>query len=194
MEMRMLKWLRERIPANLWAVSLFLLSKNHFSIRTSRKFFSMRTINDWLSEYGESHQNPTNKLVHWICVPAIFFSIVGLFYGIKLGVEVMPGLELNVAMILLALAVLYYLRLSPALSVGMLLFSALCLYLAQQIEATGLVLWQVCVAIFVAAWIGQFWGHKVEGKKPSFFKDLQFLLIGPAWLMSFVYGKLGVRY
>ncbi|MCB0532869.1 MAG: DUF962 domain-containing protein [Lewinellaceae bacterium] len=154
----------------------------------------MRTINDWLSEYGESHQNPTNKLVHWICVPAIFFSIVGLFYGIKLGVEVMPGLELNVAMILLALAVLYYLRLSPALSVGMLLFSALCLYLAQQIEATGLVLWQVCVAIFVAAWIGQFWGHKVEGKKPSFFKDLQFLLIGPAWLMSFVYGKLGVRY
>ena len=194
MEMRMLKWLRERIPANLWAVSLFLLSKNHFSIRTSRKFFSMRTINDWLSEYGESHQNPTNKLVHWICVPAIFFSIVGLFYGIKLGVEVMPGLELNVAMTLLALAVLYYLRLSPALSVGMLLFSALCLYLAQQIEATGLVLWQVCVAIFVAAWIGQFWGHKVEGKKPSFFKDLQFLLIGPAWLMSFVYGKLGVRY
>lgn len=154
----------------------------------------MRTINDWLSEYGESHQNPTNKLVHWICVPAIFFSIVGLFYGIKLGVEVMPGLELNVAMTLLALAVLYYLRLSPALSVGMLLFSALCLYLAQQIEATGLVLWQVCVAIFVAAWIGQFWGHKVEGKKPSFFKDLQFLLIGPAWLMSFVYGKLGVRY
>lgn len=154
----------------------------------------MRTINDWLSEYGESHQNPTNKLVHWICVPAIFFSIVGIFYGIKLGVDVMPGLELNVAMVLLALAVLYYLRLSPALSVGMLLFSALCLFLAQQIEATGLVLWQVCVAIFVLAWIGQFWGHKVEGKKPSFFKDLQFLLIGPAWLMSFVYGKLGVRY
>jgi uncharacterized membrane protein YGL010W len=154
----------------------------------------MRTINDWLSEYGESHQNPTNKLVHWICVPAIFFSIVGLFYGIKLGVEVMPGLELNVAMVLLALAVLYYLRLSPALSVGMLLFSAFCLFLAQQIEATGPVLWQVCVAIFVLAWIGQFWGHKVEGKKPSFFKDLQFLLIGPAWLMSFIYGKLGVRY
>ncbi len=154
----------------------------------------MRTINDWLSEYGESHQNPTNKLVHWICVPAIFFSIVGLFYGIKLGVEVLPGLELNVAMILLALAVLYYLRLSPALSVGMLLFSTFCLFLAQQIEATGLVLWQVCVAIFVLAWIGQFWGHKVEGKKPSFFKDLQFLLIGPAWLMSFVYGKLGLRY
>ena len=76
----------------------------------------------------------------------------------------------------------------------MLLFSMICLLIAQQIEASGVPLWQVCIALFVLAWIGQFWGHKVEGKKPSFFKDLQFLMIGPAWLMSFVYGKLGLRY
>lgn len=154
----------------------------------------MKSIGQWLSEYGESHQNPTNKLVHWICVPTIFFSIVGLFYGVKLGVEIMPGLQLNLAMVLLALTVLYYARLSPALSVGMLLFSILCLWLAQLIESSGLVLWQVCVALFVVAWIGQFWGHKIEGKKPSFFKDVQFLLIGPAWLMSFIYQRLGLRY
>ncbi len=154
----------------------------------------MKHINDWLSEYGESHQHPTNKLVHWICVPTIFFSIVGLFYGIKLGVQIAPGLELNVAIVLLALTVLYYLRLSPALSAGMLLFALVCLFVAQRVESAGLVLWQVCLALFVLAWIGQFWGHKVEGKKPSFFKDLQFLLIGPAWLMSFVYQRLGLRY
>ena len=41
--------------------------------------------------------------------------------------------------------------------------------------------------VFVLAWIGQFIGHLIEGKRPSFFKDLQFLLIGPAWLMAFVY-------
>lgn len=154
----------------------------------------MKSMQDWLTEYGESHQNPTNKLVHWICVPTIFFSIVGLFYGVKLGVSLTPSLPLNLAMVLLALAVLYYARLSPALAVGMLLFSLLCLYIAWQIESAGLTLWQVCITLFVLAWIGQFWGHKVEGKKPSFFKDLQFLMIGPAWLMSFLYGKLGVRY
>ncbi|MBL7797701.1 MAG: DUF962 domain-containing protein [Saprospiraceae bacterium] len=154
----------------------------------------MKSIQTWLSEYGESHQNPTNKLVHWICVPTIFFSIVGLFYGIKLGYRITPTLELNVAMVLLALVVAYYVRLSPMLSVGMLLFSVLCLFVAQQIEASGLVLWQVCLGLFVAAWIGQFWGHKVEGKKPSFLKDIQFLMIGPAWLMSFVYTRLGLRY
>lgn len=154
----------------------------------------MKSINDWLNEYGESHQNPTNKLVHWICVPTIFFCVVGLLYSVKLGLTIPPGLELNLAIVALALVVVYYIRLSPTLSVGMLLFSVVCLYLANAIEQSGLVLWQVCLGLFVAAWIGQFWGHSVEGKRPSFFKDLQFLLIGPAWLMSFVYSKLGVRY
>ncbi len=154
----------------------------------------MKSINEWLSEYGESHQNPTNKLVHWVCVPIIFFSIVGLLYGVKLGVNITPTLQLNLAMVLLVLTILYYLRLSPSLSVGMLLFSLLCLGLSEAIESSGLVLWQVCLTLFVLAWIGQFWGHKVEGKKPSFFKDLQFLMIGPAWLMSFIYNRLGLRY
>jgi uncharacterized membrane protein YGL010W len=54
--------------------------------------------------------------------------------------------------------------------------------------------WKICTVSFVLAWIGQFIGHKIEGKKPSFFKDVAFLLIGPAWLMSFIYKKLGQRY
>lgn len=154
----------------------------------------MKNINTWLSEYGESHQNPTNKLVHWICVPAIFFSIVGLLYGIKLGYPITSTVELNAAIVVLALVIAYYVRLSPSLAVGMLMFSTLCLFVAQQIEASGLILWQVCLALFALAWIGQFWGHQVEGKKPSFLQDIQFLMIGPAWLMSFIYNRLGMRY
>lgn len=154
----------------------------------------MRTIQNWLSEYGESHQNPTNKAVHWICVPVIFFSVVGLLYSVKIPVMLTPALPLNLAFILLLLAVIYYARLSPPLSVGLLLFAMGCLYLCWIIENTSRIpLWQVCAGLFVLAWIGQFWGHKVEGKKPSFLKDLQFLLIGPAWLMSFIYQRMGLR-
>lgn len=154
----------------------------------------MKTIDVWLNEYGESHQNPTNKLVHWICVPLIFFSVVGLFYGVKLPVFIAEGLQLNLAMVILALVTVYYIRLSVTLAVGLILFEGICLLLAQQIESQGWILWQVCLGIFVIAWIGQFWGHKVEGKKPSFFKDLQFLMIGPAWLMHFIYKKAGIPY
>jgi uncharacterized membrane protein YGL010W len=153
----------------------------------------MKTINQWLAEYGESHQNPTNKAVHWICVPLIFFSVVGLLFSIKLPFFSIGDMQGNVALIVLGFTLIYYFSLSKSLTVGLLLFTVLCVYLCYLIEHSGFApLWQVSVTIFVLAWIGQFWGHKVEGKKPSFLKDLQFLMIGPAWLMSFIYQRLGI--
>ncbi len=159
----------------------------------------MRKIDQLLTEYGVSHQNETNKLIHWICVPLIFFSIVGLIWSIPSGalsfMEGSLGIFANWATVILALVLLYYIRLSPPLFFGMLLFSAACLFMASVIvNSTTIPLWQISLGIFVLAWIGQFYGHKVEGKKPSFLKDLQFLLIGPAWLMHFIYKKAGLKY
>lgn len=153
----------------------------------------MKTIDQWLSEYGESHQDHTNKTIHWICVPAIFFSITGLLYSIKLPF-VISGFQLNVAVIVLALVTFYYMSLSKTLWIGLLLFAVACLWVCHLVEKAGFMqLWLFCIIVFVLAWIGQFYGHKIEGKKPSFFKDIQFLMIGPAWLMSFIYKKMGIR-
>jgi uncharacterized membrane protein YGL010W len=106
---------------------------------------------------------------------------------------VIAGIQLNVAMIVLALTTIYYISLSRTLWIGLFLFAVLCLLLCNLIEqANFMKLWLFCIIIFVLAWIGQFYGHKVEGKKPSFLKDIQFLMIGPAWLMSFIYKKLGI--
>lgn len=157
----------------------------------------MRKVDQLLSEYGESHQNATNKAIHWICVPLIFLSVVGLVASIPAGVlqNVLNGNAFaHWATVLLVAVFFYYVSLSVPLSVGMLLFSALCLYVVRVLGGTGYPLWAISLGIFVAAWIGQFYGHKVEGKKPSFLKDVQFLLIGPAWLMHFVYRKLGIPY
>jgi uncharacterized membrane protein YGL010W len=101
----------------------------------------------------------------------------------------------NWATVLLVLSVIYYVSLSISLSIGMMIFSAVCLTLANFIAQLNIApLWLVSIIIFVVAWIGQFYGHKVEGKKPSFFKDVQFLMIGPAWLMHFIYKKVGIPY
>ena len=152
----------------------------------------MRSIKDLLNEYGESHRNHTNEMIHWICVPVIFFSVVGFLYSVKLPLSILH-FHINAALLALFLLTLYYMRLSNTLWVGMFLFGGVCLYACHLISTAGYSLWLVCIILFVAAWIGQFYGHKVEGKKPSFLKDLQFLLIGPAWLMSFIYTKLGVK-
>lgn len=159
----------------------------------------MRRIDELLSEYGESHQHATNKTIHWICVPLIFFSIVGLIASIPsegLQRAISPGNPYaNWAGIVTALLLIYYVTLSIPLSIGMLLFCVLCLFTANFIMQVNIVpLWLVSITIFVIAWIGQFYGHKIEGKKPSFFKDIQFLLIGPAWLMHFIYKRLGIPY
>jgi len=124
----------------------------------------MKTIQQWLAEYGESHQDHTNKTIHWICVPAIFFSITGLLYGIKLPL-VISGIQLNVAMVVLALVTVYYIALSRTLWIGLFVFAVLCLWLCNLIERADLIqLWLFCLIVFVVAWIGQFYGHKVEGK------------------------------
>jgi len=159
----------------------------------------MRKIDALLSEYGESHQNPTNKTIHWICVPLIFLSIVGLLTSIPPGwVQVVLGegnSNANWATVALVFVTVYYVTLSIPLSIGMVLFEVLCLLIINFIVELDIApLWMLCLGIFVLAWIGQFYGHKVEGKKPSFFKDLQFLLIGPAWLMHFIFKRLGIPY
>lgn len=152
----------------------------------------MSKIQALLAEYAVSHQNSTNKLIHWICVPLIFFSIVGLLYSVQLPVKITETLNLNLAMILLVFAIGYYFMLSVSLAIGMLLFSVACIAACYGLQVAGLPVWLVSIIIFVLAWIAQFYGHHIEGKKPSFLKDLQFLLIGPAWIMSFVYNKLGI--
>ncbi|MEJ2019478.1 MAG: DUF962 domain-containing protein, partial [Maritimibacter sp.] len=149
----------------------------------------MRKIDRLLAEYGESHENPTNKLVHWICVPVIFTCVAAFFYSLP----VVAGVSLFY--IAAVLTLLYYITLSPRLALGFVGVLGVVLGILAIVEAyVPLPLWQVAAIAFVIAWIGQFWGHSVEGKRPSFFKDLQFLLIGPAWLMSHVFQRFGIVY
>lgn len=151
----------------------------------------MKSIESWFDEYGESHQNPTNKLVHWLCVPSIFFSIIGLLYTVKL---TLSGVSFHLATPVILLASIFYIRLSWKLAVGTIGFAFFCHLVARYLYENYFPLVEISLIVFIVAWIGQFWGHKIEGKKPSFLKDLQFLLIGPAWLMHFIYEGIGVDY
>lgn len=150
----------------------------------------MRTATDWFDLYGASHQNKTNKLIHWICIPLILLASLGLVQAIPHPFGDVPGLHW--ASICWAICLLFYASLSWTVFGGMLLWGAVFIGLNTLIAATGLSLAGVSATIFVLAWIAQFYGHKVEGKKPSFFQDVQFLLVGPAWLLQFVYRRMGI--
>lgn len=136
----------------------------------------MKSITEWFDEYSESHQNPTNKQIHWLCVPAILFSIIGII----------AHFSTLLTALLLVLTLVFYARLDLVLAVAM---AALLVVMAWLIYTLHVGV-GFYIAIFVIAWVGQFYGHKVEGKKPSFFKDLQFLLIGPVWCMDAYLSKI----
>jgi uncharacterized membrane protein YGL010W len=160
-----------------------------------REGYTMRTVTQWLDEYGESHCNPVNKRLHWTCVPAIVISVIGFFWSLPVPPAfgaVSPWL--NWATIAAVLSLAYYFVLSPPLAAGSAVVFAAMFAIVLALERLSWPLWQTCTLIFVVAWIGQFVGHAIEGKRPSFFKDLQFLLIGPLWLLAFVYRGLGLEY
>ena len=136
----------------------------------------MKTITEWFDEYSDSHQNKINKTIHWVCVPAILFSIIGII----------AHFSALLTALLLVLTLVFYARLDLVLAIAMTVLIAIMAWLIY-ILPVGVGFY---IGVFIIAWIGQFYGPKVEGKKPSFFKDLQFLLIGPVWCMDAYLAKV----
>lgn len=157
----------------------------------------MSKVERLLGEYKESHQNGTNQVIHNIFVPLIFLSVIGLLWDVKLPFELsfLGGEPLNVAMVVTLLAFAYYLNLSFTVSVGILAISSIglvsCYFLDGKLPMP---IWTFSLGIFVVSWIFQFVGHKIEGKKPSFLKDMEFFLVGPMWVLAKFYNKLGIKY
>ena len=153
----------------------------------------MRSVNQWLDDYGDSHRNRTNKLLHWICVPVIVWCVIALLWALPTTADV-PAV-LNWAVLAVAAALAYYTMLSPPLALGALALLIAMLLSIFLIERAGMgPVWRIGTILFVLAWIGQFIGHHIEGKRPSFLKDIQFLLIGPLWLLASLYRRFGIRY
>ena len=156
----------------------------------------MKSVEDWLNEYAESHQNPINVMIHWLCVPLIMLSIIGLLATIQFNMMIFPSFSqfYHAGSLLIICGCIYYLFLSRSLLLGMLPISLSMLMIVDWLSKFEYPLWKISLIIFIVSWAGQFYGHKIEGKKPSFFKDIQFLLIGPLWLLSKLYRKVGISY
>ena len=142
----------------------------------------MRTIDTLLAQYGESHRNHVNEWVHIVCVPLIVFSLLGLLWSMHPSVALLGSI----------LALYYYYKLSHPFAAGML--AMLAAMLGVLLLMPALTILPVSLALFVLAWIGQFIGHQIEGKKPSFLDDLRFLLVGPLFVLGFLYRRLRLAY
>ncbi|MBB6600151.1 Mpo1-like protein [Luteimonas sp. MC1825] len=153
-----------------------------------------RPIDRWFASYSGDHRNARNQAIHVVAVPAILWSVIALLWCIPSpGTALRQGVWAALAMFA---AWLFYQRASRPLGVGMAVqlvaMATLCWWLHAALGTRGLL--ALAVGVFVVAWIAQFIGHRIEGRKPSFFTDLVYLLIGPAWVLSKLYRRLGWRW
>ena len=132
---------------------------------------------------------------HWISTMKYGFTLLGLLSLVNYEFSINEGsYNINLAGVLFVIAIIFYSRLSLSITIGMFLSTGLCISYINKLENAfdQPILIKYYLIVFIVAWIGQFIGHKIEGEKPSFLKDIQFLLIGPAWLLSFIYKKLNI--
>lgn len=153
----------------------------------------MRDIDRLFSLYSESHTNSTNKAIHQLAVPLIYFSVIGLVWSIPVP-DWIAQYNINFAHLVTLPVLFYYFLLSGPIGAAMTLLTIVCFLVIEQIAMSTVAVWQVSVAVFVAMWILQFVGHTIEGKRPSFFTDLTFLLIGPAWVWGSWLKKFNITY
>ncbi|MGB3727322.1 MAG: Mpo1-like protein [Glaciecola sp.] len=153
----------------------------------------MREIERLINHYGESHQNKTNVLIHAIAVPSIYFVTIGLIWSLPTPAFI-AMFNVTWAHILAIPTLYYYFKLSGPIGAAMTLLTILVFGGINLLVSMGISVWQFSLALFVLMWILQFIGHKIEGKKPSFFEDLRYLLVGPAWWWVHWLKRMNISY
>lgn len=145
----------------------------------------MKSIAAWFAAYTTCHRHPGNLAIHQMAVPGICLSVIALLQALP--APVWAGWGALVAIPVL----LFYLRLSFGLCIRMALFTAAGLWLWQGMDAVS-PLWPWVLTLFALLWLAQFIGHRGEGRRPAFFTDQQFLLIGPLWVLAGLYRRLRI--
>lgn len=159
-----------------------------------------KELTDWLEEYSLSHQNPVNILIHKICVPIIALTLVGMLWSLPIVPKTVRN-TISVGQVglfnpslILAPILAFYWTLSTPMAIAMAILFLFVMIALIIMEQNHVRIFRLSLIVFVIAWIGQFVGHEIEGKKPAFFKDLQFLLIGPLWTLASAFRWLGIDY
>jgi len=155
----------------------------------------VRPADEWLSQYGRHHNHNLNRLIHWLTIPFVVMSLVGLLWSIPVPETFSEATPvLNWGTIFLMAAIVYYFIMSISLAFGVIPFVVLVVFSVNWLEQFALPLWLISAAIFSLAWLGERVGHQIEGSQPPVIEDLQTVMIGPVWLLASLYKRLGIPY
>jgi uncharacterized membrane protein YGL010W len=155
----------------------------------------MTEMDSWLRRYEETHRDLTNPVFYWAAVPMVVLGTVGLLWALPIPdefFEISPLLNWGTAF-LMASAV-YYFIISVSLAIGMLPFVIGVAGINMWLVGSNLPLPHVSLGLLLTGIIGLWLGHRNENGLRAVLQDLQFMMIGPAWLLSVLYRRLGIPF
>lgn len=155
----------------------------------------MTDTDGWLERYGEIHENLTYPAVYWTAVPLVVTGMVGFLWSLPVPTqfyEISPLLNWGSAFLMVS--AVYYFVISLSLAIGLLPFvigvGSIQLWLADS-DFTPL---RVSSGLLVGGLIGLWLGHRNERGIRATLEDLQTIMIGPAWLLSVIYRRIGIPF
>jgi uncharacterized membrane protein YGL010W len=153
----------------------------------------MSETEDWLSRYGKSHAELASPLAYWIAVPLVVLGTVGLLWTLPVPDEFYDISPLvNWGSLFLMAATVYYFIISVPLAIGMLPFILGIGSIQVWLEASQYSPLRIAAGFLIAGIIGLLVGRRHGRTAALVLQDLQLMMIGPAWLLSVLYRRMGI--
>lgn len=153
----------------------------------------MSETEDWLSRYAESHSELASPLVYWIAAPLVVLGTVGLLWSLPVPEEFYAISPLvNWGSLFLMATSIYYFIISVPLAIGMLPFVIGIAVFQSWLEATQPSPARIATGLLIAGLTGLLLSRRRGHTAKLVFQDLQLMMIGPAWLLSVLYRRMGI--
>lgn len=155
----------------------------------------MSETDGWLQQYEQTHQDMTYPTVYWAAVPMVVLGTVGILWTLPIPdefFEISP--LLNWGTVFLMATAVYYFIISVSLAIGMLPFLLGIAGIQSWLASSAFSPLRVSIGLLVAGIIGLWMGHRNQGSLRPVLRDLQLMMIGPAWLLSVLYRRIGIPF
>ena len=155
----------------------------------------MTDTDHWLARYRDNHQNLCWPWLFGMAVPAVILGTVGMLWNLPVPEEftaISP--LLNWGSTFLMAAAIYYFILSLPLAIGLMPMMVGVGFFHLWLQRSDWPAFAASAGLLVAGICGLWVGHGSNERLRAMTEDLQTVMIGPAWLLSVIYRRLGIPF
>ena len=153
----------------------------------------MSETESWLERYEVNHRDLTWPWIYWAAVPMVVVGTVGALWSLPVPQEfydISPLLNWGSAFLMVT--TVYYFIISVSIAIGLLPFVMSIAFVHMWLPGSGFSAVRVSLGLLLAGIIGLWLGHRNKRGFGALIEDVQTIMIGPAWLLSVLYKRLGI--